>query len=327
MTNEQYFKRKDLSLYDFKNKEMSVTFLMKEMLVKLYSIFEYENLPENITKRNIETYLMRGHCEFIEEKDQLWPMMGGLCGVEKSPVYDFTQATIANPALNISKTYTDGVDCVIVRNDPLYMGVYEILRRYCSLMAEGNLSLYVYASFWSRLHAVISAQDETARKSAEDFIENIIRGEYSTIAEGKLLEGIKVSPLSGAGNGGILPLLEMLQYTQAELNKAFGLSSNNNRKREALSSDETSTDDAILLPFIDVMLEEREEGIDKVNKLFGTDIKVRKASSWEIVEEEMEAQVEALEAEADAADEADQDEEIEEKEEREEEKKDDEADA
>ena len=295
MTNESFFRKKDLSLYDFKNKEMAVTFLMKENLVKLYSIFEYENLPENISKRNIETYLLRGHCEFIEEKGELWPMMGGLCGVDKSPVYDFTQATIANPALNISKTYTDGEDCVIVRNDPLYMGVYEILRRYCSIMAEGNLSLYMWASFGSRLTAAISAQDDDTRKSANQFIADIIRGEYSTIAESDFFDGVKVSPLSGTGNGGILPLLEMLQYTQAELYKAFGLSSNNNRKREALSSEETSTDDAILLPFIDVMLEEREEGIDKVNKLFGTNIKVRKASSWKLVEEEMEAVVEETE--------------------------------
>lgn len=296
MTNERYMK--DLSLYDFKNKQMSVTFLMKENLVKLYSIFEYENLPENISKRNIETYLLRGHCEFIEEKGQLWPMMGGLCGVEKSPVYDFTQATIANPALNISKTYTDMEDCVIVRNDPLYMGVYEILRRYCSIMAEGNLSLYMWASFGSRLTAAISAQDDATRKSAQSFIDDIIRGEYKTIAESDFFDGVKVNPLTVQGNGGILPLLEMLQYTQAELNKAFGLSSNNNRKREALSSEETSTDDAILLPMIDVMLEEREIGVDKVNKVFGTNIKVKKASSWEIIEDEMEAQVDALEADA-----------------------------
>lgn len=292
MTNE-----KDLQLYDFKNKERSVKFLMKENLVKLYSIFDYENLPENISKRNIETYLMRGHCEFIEDKGQLWPMMGGLCGVEKSPVYDYTQATIANPALNISKTFTDGVDCVIVRNDPLYMGVYEILRRYCSIMAEGNLSLYMWASFGSRLTALIAAQDEATRASANQFIENIIRGEYSTVAESDFFDGVKVNPLFGNGTSGIIPLLEMLQYTQAELYKAFGLTSNNNRKREALSSEETSTDDSVLLPFIDVMLEEREIGIDKVNKLFGTNIKVKKASSWEIIEQEMEAQVENIEDE------------------------------
>lgn len=319
MTKDSFLRKKDLSLYDFKNKEQAVTYLMKENLVKLYSIFEYENLPENISKRNIETYLLRGHCEFIEEKGELWPMMGGLCGVEKSPVYDFTQSTIANPALNISKTYTDGVDCVIVRNDPLYMGVYEILRRYCSIMTEGNLSLYIYASFWSRLHAAISARDDDTRKSANQFISDIIRGEYSTIAESDFFEGVKVSPLSGPGNSAILPLLEMLQYTQAELYKAFGLSSNNNRKREALSSEETSTDDAVLLPFVDVMLEEREIGIDKVNKLFGTNIKVRKASSWKLVEEEMEKTVEETDENNDMDNEDSEDNEENVKEEREDE--------
>ena len=284
-------KENNLQLYDFRNKEQAVKFLMKENLAKLYSIFEYENLPENITKRYIETYLLRGHCEFIEEKGQLWPMMGGLCGVERSPVYDFTQATIANPALNISKTYTDGVDCVIVRNDPLYMGVYEILRRYCSIMAEGNLSLYMYGAFGSRVNGLISAQDDATKRSAEKFIENIIRGDYSIIGESDFFEGIKVNPLT-SNNNNIIQLLEMLQYTQAELYKAFGISSNNNRKREALSSEETSTDELTLLPFIDVMLEERQLGIDKVNKLFGTDIKVKKASSWEVLEKELENSIE-----------------------------------
>ena len=47
------------------------------------------------------------------------------------------------------------------------------------------------------------------------------------------------------------------------------------------------------------MLEEREIGIDKVNKLFGTNIKVRKASSWKLVEEEMENTVEETDENSD----------------------------
>ena len=316
MTRNECFKKE---LYPFSNKEFAITQLMKEYLIKLYSIFKYGNLPDNFTKRNIETYIMRGHCEIIEHKDQLWPMMGGLCGVEKSPVYDYTQSTIANPALNISKTYTDGVDCVIIRNDPLYQGVYELLRRYCSILVEGNLSLYNYAAFNSRVPALISAADSDTRDSANDFIEDVIKGKYSIIATSKLFESLQVNEFNNGSNG-ILSLLEMLQYTQAELNKTFGLSSNNNRKREALSSDETSTDDSILLPFIDIMLEERQEGIDKVNKLFGTNITVEKNSSWKLIEEEMEAVVENIEDE----NEEDIEETDEEKEEVKEEEKDDE---
>lgn len=322
MTNKDYFTRKGLALYDFKNKEQAVIFLMKEMIIKLFGLFKYENLPDNIKWYHIENYLLRGHCEFIEHEGELWPMMGGLCGVEKSPVYDFTQATIANPALNISKTFTHGEDCVIVRNDPLFCGVYEILRRYCSIQAEANLSLYLWASYGSRLTSLISAQDDDTRKSADNFIEDIIRGEYKTVAESDFFDGVRVNPLTSGQSNSLLQLLELLQYNQAEMYKAFGLSSNNNRKRESLSSDETSTDDAILLPTVDVMETCRQEGIELVNSLFNRDIKVSRSSSWELIEEEMEAIAEELEN----VDE-NMEEETEEEKEEAEEKKDDETDA
>ena len=35
------------------------------------------------------------------------------------------------------------------------------------------------------------------------------------------------------------------------------------------------------MPFIDDMIANREEGLDQFNKMFGTNIKVKKSSSWE----------------------------------------------
>lgn len=287
-------------LYDFHNKEACLQDLIDEKLLQLLSMFDYEGLPENFNKHNLELYLLTfGFCAIIEHNGELWPMFGGLTGVPKSPVYQPTQITIANPALNISGTYTDGVDCVIIRNDTFYNGVMDILRRYCTLLVEGNLSLLMWSNFGSRLTAAISSDDENTRQSAQDFIDNIIAGKYTTIYEDGLgEENIRVNPLLNTGTtGGILQLLEMLQYIEAEFNKKFGLSSNNNRKREALSSDETQTDDSILLPYIDNMRYYREEGLDRVNKLFGTDWKIKKGSSWELIEEEMEAVVEQIEDE------------------------------
>ena len=299
-------------LYDFHNKELCLQDLIDEKLLQILSMFDYEGLPQNFNKHNIELYLLTfGFCAIIEHNGELWPMFGGLTGVPKSPVYQPTQITIANPALNISGTYTDGVDAVIIRNDTFYNGVMEILRRYCTLLVEGNLSLLMWSNFGSRLTAAISSDDENTRKSEQDFIDNIIAGKYTTIYEDGLgEENIRVNPLLQSGNtGGILQLLELLQYIDAEFNKKFGLSSNNNRKREALSSDETSTDDSILLPYIDNMRYYREEGLDRVNKLFGTNWSLKKGSSWELIEKEMEAVVEQLEEEPEEQEEVDKEEE------------------
>lgn len=287
------------AIYDFKNKGKALNDLIDEFMLELYSIFDYEGLPDNFDKRDIERYLLNyGFCAIIKENDQLWPVVGGLCGVEKSPVYQPTEITVANPALNISKKYTIGEDCALIRNDALMNGVLDILRRYCTLMVESNLSLDLWSKFGSRLTTAFSAADQKTRESAEAFIKAIIEGDVSVVSESPFYDGLKVNPIITAGQGGgILPLLELVQFIQAELQKKFGLSSNNNRKREALSSDETSTDDAVLLPLIDQFLYEREKGIEMVNKVFETNISVKKSSSWELIEEEMEAVSEKVEEE------------------------------
>ena len=170
------------TLYNFKNKEFALCDLMDEYMLQLYSIFDYDGLPNNFTKRDIERLLLNfGFCAFIKENDQIWPVVGGLCGVEKSPLYQPTQITVANPALKISKTYTDGEDCIIVRGDSMMNGVIDILRKYCTLLVESNLSMSMWSSFGSRITSAISAPDQKTRESAEKFIEAIVKGDFSVI--------------------------------------------------------------------------------------------------------------------------------------------------
>ena len=57
----------------------------------------------------------------------------------------------------------------------------------------------------------------------------------------------------------------------------------------------------MLHPFIDDMLKERQEALDKVNAMFGTNISVKFNSAWEINEREEEAAIETIENEAEAA--------------------------
>ena len=52
-------------------------------------------------------------------------------------------------------------------------------------------------------------------------------------------------------------------------------------KRESLNSTESQLNDDALMPFIDDMIANREEGLDQFNKMFGTNIKVKKSSAWE----------------------------------------------
>ena len=81
-------------------------------------------------------------------------------------------------------------------------------------------------------------------------------------------------------------LIEYHQYLKAGLFNELGLNSNYNMKRESINSNESQLNDDMLHPLIDTMLREREEGVKRVNAMFGTDIKVSFNSSW--LENEME---------------------------------------
>ena len=51
-------------------------------------------------------------------------------------------------------------------------------------------------------------------------------------------------------------------------------------KREGINSYESQLNDDMLFPTVDDMLERRKEGIEKVNKMYGTNITVELNSSW-----------------------------------------------
>ena len=52
-------------------------------------------------------------------------------------------------------------------------------------------------------------------------------------------------------------------------------------KRESINSNEAQLNDDMLLPLIDDMLKNRQDALDKVNDMFGTDISVELNSAWE----------------------------------------------
>lgn len=68
-------------------------------------------------------------------------------------------------------------------------------------------------------------------------------------------------------------------------------------KRESINSNESQLNDDMLHPLIDDMLKSREVAIDKVNNLYGTNIRVNLASAWEDNQQELDAELENLENE------------------------------
>ena len=170
-------------------------------------------------------------------------------------------------------------------NDSAWTGVMPMLRRYCSLMVENDLTMRI-ATINTRLSSIITAPTEQLRNSAEKYMKRIEDGELAIMGDRAIIDGIKTQPYAGSGQGNqITQLIELQQYLKASLYNEIGLNANWNAKRETLNDGELAINNQILLPLIDDMLHTRRLALEKFNDMFGFDASVRFGSAWEDIED------------------------------------------
>lgn len=285
-------------LWNFKRKEDALRAHIKYMLARTQCMFKYEGLPETIPARILELYLqINGYAGVFEYKENLYACFGGLGGV---PDYNYmpTIFTVSNPALNYSANLKINEDCVIVRGDSMYTGLLPLFRKYGTALLENELSMNIN-SVMTRVQSLISASDDSTRMSAEKYIERINNGDLGIIGDVQFFENLRVQPYTNTGaNNQIKNLIEYEQYLKASEFNELGLDANYNMKRETLTDSENEMNRDSLIPLIDDMLACRKEGIENINKMFGTDIRVSFNSAWADNAEELELEHAIMESEA-----------------------------
>lgn len=280
--------------FDFANKSVCIRQHIAYMLNRTQSMFSWFGLPDTIPERSLELFLQtNGNVCFYRYNGDLYVFTGGMGG-EPDVYYMPTVYTIANPALKLSKSLEIGSECVVMPNDSLYLGLIPMFTRYASGLTENELSMKL-AIINSRIVDLISAPDDRTRASAEKFLSDIADGKPGVIAENAFLDGIRAQPYGTTANSNALTnLIETEQYFKASWYNELGLNANYNMKRESLNTSESQMNNDALLPLVDDMLKCRKRAIEKVNEMFGTEISVSLASSWEDNEQEIELEHEQI---------------------------------
>lgn len=261
------------------------------MLARLQKMFRYENLPDSIPRQYLENYLLvNGSCIIAKdlrhpEDDNLYAFVGA-AGGEPDIYYRPTRYMVANPALQTSNQYyistTDPnhePNAVLIRNDTMWQGLYPMMARYASLIAENLLTIRT-ADVMLRVLALITAPDDSSRLAADQFLKDITEGHLASIAENRFLDGIRMQNPPSNNGSYLTQFIELHQYLVGSFYNEVGLNANYNMKREALSESETGLNDDSLMPLCEDMLRCRQEDIARVNEMFGTSIQVYLDSSW-----------------------------------------------
>ena len=188
-----------------------------------------------------------------------------------------TQYTVANTALNLSKTFDIATDGVLFLNDAFGAGLLPILQRYGALLTENTISMKTVLTVL-RMALMISAPDDNTAASASKFIQDIENGKFSVIGESAFFDGVKVHSVANTQNY-LLQFMELEQYIKATCFNEIGLDSQYNMKRANLTEKEVSKDDDALLPLVDQMIMQRQI-----------------ASSWKIAHAENEKEIAVAES-------------------------------
>lgn len=282
-------------------------------LNRVQSMFKYENLPDTIPAKWLEHYLLcNGNCIITKDNEgRLMAYLGEMgtlinayyipCGyLVSNPYFDKGVITTTDEvSKGFSKMFKIGTDCEIIYNDTYSMGVLPLIRKWCRQLVENDITMDI-ADILARATINISAADDGTKASAELYLKQLRDGKLGVMSSNAFIEGLNISNFGNVA-ASLTNLIEYHQYIKASLFNELGLNSNYNMKRESINSNESQLNDDMLHPLIDTMLRERQEGIDRVNKMFGTDIKVSFNSAWEANEIEEEATHDLMQAEAVAA--------------------------
>ena len=170
--------------------------------------------------------------------------------------------------------------------------------RYATLLAENFISIRM-ASINKRTQTFLRADNDRDKAAADKFVDDLVNGKLSAVMTTPFFDGITAQPYGqNSGSSQITELTELHQYLESKLFNELGLQANYNMKRESLSAAELGLNNDIMLPMIDQMLLCRQQDLEKVNSMYGTNISVKLSSAWEDVQLESEYAIDEMKAEA-----------------------------
>lgn len=252
-------------------------FYFKWLLSKTCSCFFIKNLPETVDEFYVKCNLLcDGDVCFTDFNDKLYAL-NGAPGGQPDEYYRPSIYTIANPILG-SKQVKDGVTGVIVYNSPLdaYItgGIYGLIAQTATLLADNIVSINC-TQINTRVQAMVTADSEAQALAGELALKKMYAGQPYQVLRSDLIDKIGVNPINTASNASNLAqLIELHNYIIANYFQSIGIKSNDVKKKAHVLQEELDVQNDYLQISILEILTAWQEGFDKVNEMYGTDIHV-----------------------------------------------------
>lgn len=277
--------------YDYINSEVSTNspnsihaqntqlgkFFSKYLLQKAMSVFEFK-LEKNWEK-NYFLYVLycQGYISIINtDKFGIIPQGCGLQGY--NVMYQPTHAVISNPLLRGIVNPQIGTQCVVVKLQPDYSSIMDLVGFYSDMMAicaeTAGINL-----FNSKLSYVFTAGGKAQAESFKKLYDDISSGNPAVVQDKNLKndDGSNNWELfdQNVGQNYIADkVMEDLRKWEIMFLSQIGINNANTDKKERLIKDEVNANNEETKTLCELWLEELQSGFSQSNELFGTNLHV-----------------------------------------------------
>lgn len=205
------------------------------------------------------------------------PSWGSLSG--RGVQFQPTHVTLNNPLIATKEPLEIGTDCAIIRLQPDYGGIMDLVNDYAEAMALTS-QLFSVNTLNSRLSFVFGAASKQAAESYKSAMDKLYAGDPMVVLDKSLItkDG---SPtwqllLQNVGENYVAgEALENLRRLECKFNNEIGIPANlATQKKERTISAEVEANDAETYSRADMWLENLKEGCQQVRDMYGVDVSI-----------------------------------------------------
>lgn len=252
-------------------------FFQRYLLQKAISVFKW-NLPENWSRDYFLYVLYCWGFIAIVNTDKFGVIPQG-CGLKGYNVfYQPRSAIIQNPLLSGTLEPVIGKQCTLLKLQPDYGGIMDLVSFYAQEMALASEAIDVNL-LNSKLSYVFTASNKNAAESLKKLYDRIASGEPAVVIDKNLYnDDGSVSWEAFQQNVGqnyiAGDLLSDLRKIEAEFDTKIGIPNANTDKKERLITDEVNANNVETRNLPELWLESLQKGCKEANAMFGINISV-----------------------------------------------------
>ena len=268
--------RQNPSTIHVNNNDLNI-FFERYLLQRAMSVFKWE-LPETWDK-NYFLYILYCYGYIAVVNTDKFGVICQQCGLQGYNVYyQPTTAVITNPLLTGILTPRIGRECEIIRLQPNYCGILDIVQYYSNLMALASETAAIDLNN-SKLAYVFAAANKQGAESFKKMFDEINNGNPAVYIDKSLYND------DGSVNWQIFnqnlsqtyivpQILDDMRTLEERFDTEIGIPTANTEKKERLIRDEVNSNNIETTSKVALWLEMLKECVHKVNKMFHTNIKV-----------------------------------------------------